>query len=447
MLRDLPNAPSLLFPHQLTNRAYIYSIRQQTCCGCCGVIVFKNNYCRQTYNLDTPFGMIRGVNHNGDESKYEYNALGTLVGRETITATGTHTNDFVIDYTSFVPTILMESTSDDIIKRHTYGNGLSRISTTLTQGNHTETFFIQNDRLGSGTLATNADGVRVGHTELNEWGLPLDKILPTFNGNHVDILNTFTNHTYDDVLGLYFAQQRTMCPTTKRFISPDPYWHPGNMLDSNETLRQFLNPYTYVLNNPLKYTDPTGLKLAIEGTEAQISRFIRELNLLTRDTVILNGDPELIRGRANRPRATDIFRVYVGVDEVHIPEGSERSITVHRFWGDGEQSTHYYHVFGCFNTKSLHGGTELLRDVIGHERTTTISFKKGDDGTARPASAMHVNYDFEIDRVRSGQNSSDSRDSAMHIHRGTRCLWGSAKAQATPEQKHPQRVRLILYFM
>jgi RHS repeat-associated protein len=228
--------------------------------------------------------MIRGENHNGDESKYAYNALGTLVGRETITATGTHTNDFVIDYTSFVPTVLAEYSSDNIVQRHVYGNSLARISTTLTQGNNTETFFIQNDRLGTGHLATNADGVRVGHTQLDEWGAVLERTMPTFNGQQVDILNQFTNHTFDDILGIYHAQARFYDPNTRRFISADPHWSSANRIYGDfsagivpdlSAIQQSANLYSYVGNNPLKYIDPDGRRYLVANGQ------IRELNTLT----------------------------------------------------------------------------------------------------------------------------------------------------------------------
>ncbi|WP_372999482.1 RHS repeat-associated core domain-containing protein [Lutispora sp.] len=44
-------------------------------------------------------------------------------------------------------------------------------------------------------------------------------------------------------------------PETGRFISEDPW--PGDMTDP-----QTLNPYPYVVNNPLKYVDPLGLRPA-----------------------------------------------------------------------------------------------------------------------------------------------------------------------------------------
>jgi len=47
-------------------------------------------------------------------------------------------------------------------------------------------------------------------------------------------------------------------PETGRFISEDPW--PGDV-----TIPQTLNPYPYVLNNPLKYVDPLGLRVEYEA--------------------------------------------------------------------------------------------------------------------------------------------------------------------------------------
>jgi YD repeat-containing protein len=136
---------------------------------------FNANGTSRTFDFDARNQMVRGVNHKGEESHYTYNALGILTLHKTITENGTHTTDFVIDYTSFVPNALMAFGSDGINTRHIYGNNLSRISTTLTHDNQTETFFIQNDRLGSARFATNATGTRVAHTNLDEWGNILNK--------------------------------------------------------------------------------------------------------------------------------------------------------------------------------------------------------------------------------------------------------------------------------
>jgi RHS repeat-associated protein len=55
--------------------------------------------------------------------------------------------------------------------------------------------------------------------------------------------------TYD--LGLIYMNARTYLPEVGRFISPDTLVpNPGNS--------QSHNRYSYVLNSPVNYTDPSG---------------------------------------------------------------------------------------------------------------------------------------------------------------------------------------------
>ncbi len=69
-----------------------------------------------------------------------------------------------------------------------------------------------------------------------------------------DSLNTdrkFTGQTEDQSIGLYWYASRAYDPAIGRFCSPDAIVPaPANP--------QALNRYSYVYNNPLKYTDPSG---------------------------------------------------------------------------------------------------------------------------------------------------------------------------------------------
>ena len=86
-----------------------------------------------------------------------------------------------------------------------------------------------------------------------------------------DSLNTdrkFTGQTEDETVGLYWYQSRAYDPEIGRFCSPDPIVPaPGNP--------QSLNRYSYVYNNPLKYTDPTG-HYSVEDDKDWIRKFSQE---------------------------------------------------------------------------------------------------------------------------------------------------------------------------
>ena len=61
----------------------------------------------------------------------------------------------------------------------------------------------------------------------------------------------FTGHEMLDLVNLVHMGGRVYDPITARFLSPDPF------VQSPDNL-QNLNRYSYVLNNPLSYTDPSG---------------------------------------------------------------------------------------------------------------------------------------------------------------------------------------------
>jgi RHS repeat-associated protein len=68
----------------------------------------------------------------------------------------------------------------------------------------------------------------------------------------------FGEHLQEDDLGLIDMGARWYDPSTGRFLSPDPMRAIG-------TNGQRLNPYSYVLNNPLTLQDPTGMDDEEEG--------------------------------------------------------------------------------------------------------------------------------------------------------------------------------------
>jgi RHS repeat-associated protein len=65
----------------------------------------------------------------------------------------------------------------------------------------------------------------------------------------------FTGHESDDELGLVNMKGRLMDPKLGRFLSTDP-------IVADLFSGQSLNPYSYVLGNPLAYVDPSGFQPA-----------------------------------------------------------------------------------------------------------------------------------------------------------------------------------------
>ena len=139
--------------------------------------------------------------------------------------------------------------------------------------------FYHVDRLGSTDfLSNNVSGRVEAFTNYDSWGLPPGNSGGDPRGNQgnndiqtnsilrlgvrqLNLSTSFTGFMFDPVLNLYFAQARMYDPATRRFMAVDPI--KGNIANP-----QLMVPYTFVLNNPLRFIDPLGLSptVCIEET-------------------------------------------------------------------------------------------------------------------------------------------------------------------------------------
>jgi RHS repeat-associated protein len=109
-------------------------------------------------------------------------------------------------------------------------------------------WYYHNDNLGSSNVLTDRQGNPVKHYEYYAFGKDryTDATCPLFN-----VSSLYTGQILDDDTGLYYYNARYYDPELGRFIQADSIVpSPGDP--------QTLNRYSYVRNNPLKYTDPTG---------------------------------------------------------------------------------------------------------------------------------------------------------------------------------------------
>ncbi len=110
--------------------------------------------------------------------------------------------------------------------------------------------YYHSDHLGSTSVITNGT---TGAQEENITYYPYGATRTNTSGTTppTDVPYKFTGQELDSSTGLYFYGARYYDATLGRFISPDTIVEaPGHP--------QTLNRYTYVGNNPLRYTDPTG---------------------------------------------------------------------------------------------------------------------------------------------------------------------------------------------
>ena len=114
-----------------------------------------------------------------------------------------------------------------------------------------QTFWYHCDYLGSPRLMTDASGTVVWKQDYTAFGSDLGT---TAAGN----THKFTGHVQDAAKGQYYAKARYFTTQLGRWSQPEPLLRgvpPASFLRSP----QMLNPYVYCRNNPLRFTDPTGL--------------------------------------------------------------------------------------------------------------------------------------------------------------------------------------------
>ena len=140
-------------------------------------------------------------------------------------------------------------------------NGATKHRYTITTGSHAvqiertdgtdvdQPKYLLGDNLGSTNVILDAQGNVAQTLEFDPWGMRTD----TGDTTGVNSITNrgYTGHEMDDDVGLVNMNARIYDPYLGRFLSADP------VLPNPYDMQQF-NRYSYVVNNPLKYVDPTG---------------------------------------------------------------------------------------------------------------------------------------------------------------------------------------------
>ena len=143
--------------------------------------------------------------------------------------------------------------------------------------------YLLKDHIGSTHTIVDQTGDVVTHMSFNAWGarrqpaITGSLILPIYNdydlfqvwsvmGNTIESTTNrgFTGHEHFDQIGIIHMNGRIYDPSIGRFLQADPI-----IQDPYDT--QSLNRYSYVMNNPLSYTDPTGYSRLRSGWFKQIA--------------------------------------------------------------------------------------------------------------------------------------------------------------------------------
>ena len=126
------------------------------------------------------------------------------------------------------------------------------------------TSYLLSDHLGSIDLITDVDGSIIEHQSFDAWGMRRNALdaamLVVQNQGNFDFATDFssaitkrgfTGHEMLDAVGIIHMNGRIYDPKLGRFLQADPHIQEPFMTQS-------LNRYSYVINNPLNKTDPSG---------------------------------------------------------------------------------------------------------------------------------------------------------------------------------------------
>jgi RHS repeat-associated protein len=184
-----------------------------------------------TFSYGPNRARFKKVNHQGDTTLY----VGSLYERLTKNSGGVDQKHYIY-------------AAGQLVAEHI-------VST--TEG--TQTRYLHKDALGSVDLVTDAHANVVDRRSFDSWG-KLRELPWKSNASLDDPLyltqlpftnKGYTGHENVQEVNLIHMNGRMYDATLARFISADPHIQAGS-------LSQSYNRYSYVMNNPMKYTDPSG---------------------------------------------------------------------------------------------------------------------------------------------------------------------------------------------
>ncbi len=171
--------------------------------------------------------------------EFEYDGDGNRVAK---IVDGMRTN-YVNDVNGFLTQVLIETDANwQVQQGYTYG--LNRIGLDSGQGDWA--FYLYDSPLRSVSSLTGSKGTLTVSYAYDAFGAPLEPLAHDANPF------LYNGEQYDPETDLIYLRTRYYDPNLGRFLSPDP--NSGFQFSS-----QSLNPYSYVANNPVNFTDPTGL--------------------------------------------------------------------------------------------------------------------------------------------------------------------------------------------
>jgi RHS repeat-associated protein len=286
-----------------------------------GNILTKTDVGAYTYNSTKKYAVktiTNGLNISTTAQSIVYNAFNKV---QTITE-GTKTAEFVYNADRQRIRMMLKTSGATTKTRYYFGGSCERevVGSTTTQyiwiGGDAYTAVAVATKVGTGswtvynifrdhlgTITHLKTGSTISEYSFDAWGRRRDKDDWSYTLTSEPALfadRGFTAHEFLADFNLYNMNGRLYDPVVGRFLSPDPFI-------SDPSFSQSYNRYSYALNNPLKFTDPTGEKLKwpkfewfnaipVIGQFDYLMQFINDNTTKTRQKMVNAGVPNFGAG-------------------------------------------------------------------------------------------------------------------------------------------------------
>ncbi len=173
-------------------------------------------------------------------------------GRKVVQNTGGYGNLYYI-WSSVLGQPVVEATTGGVYRAYVYGPSGQSLGLLSYDS---QFYWVHSDHLGSGRKLTDVNGNVTYRGEFDPHGQTLLEVAP--GGTYLNS-KKFTGYERNWATNLDDANARTYHHNRARFMQPDPL----GLGAADAANPQSLNLYSYVGNDPVNFTDPTGLFLAI----------------------------------------------------------------------------------------------------------------------------------------------------------------------------------------
>ena len=194
---------------------------------------------------------LSGISGNGKTVSYVYDSQGRRVQKtvDGITTTYVYSGDMLISQSDGTNTLGFAYDSQGMAIGFKYG------------GNY---YYYMRDLLGNVTAVADADGNLVAEYSYDAYGNLLSSSGALANINPI----RYRGYYYDSETSFYYLKTRYYNPQWRRFINADSLFIAG------ENLINGTNMYAYCYDNPVTYTDFSGLKPDKEKTLTILSKTV-----------------------------------------------------------------------------------------------------------------------------------------------------------------------------